>query len=447
MAVLTSVVGFLITLGLIILIHEGGHYLAAKWLGIRVKRFSIGMGKVIASRRAWDTEFALSVLPLGGYVMFEEPHEHPNAPAEIRNALFSNVARWKRAIVIAAGPFMNFLLAFVLFIAVGAIGTKDIVPYLAAAPDTPAARAGIETNDRAVALGGMPVAGLTDLQLEILNRVGEGAVPLTLERAGVPVETTLDLSDFSMKDAVEPGFLFRDVGLRLTGKGVLVGEPIADGPADRAGLKSRDLIRSVNGTPMNLEEFLAAVKASAEKPMKLLIERDGTGEMTITVTPRAVKDEATGTVVGRADLTLMPGIELTTVRHGPIESIRMAFHKVMSLTTVQASAVKGMAEGEVGTDTMQGPVGIAGMAGSAVTAGLSAFLDFVAVLSIAIGFMNLIPIPALDGGQLVILALEGTFRRDLPARVREWLAAGSMALLVLLAIYVTFNDVSRLTGP
>ena len=232
MAVLTSVVGFLITLGLIILIHEGGHYLAAKWLGIRVKRFSIGMGKVIASRRAWDTEFALSVLPLGGYVMFEEPHEHPNAPAEIRNALFSNVARWKRAIVIAAGPFMNFLLAFVLFIAVGAIGTKDIVPYLAAAPDTPAARAGIETNDRAVALGGVPVAGLTDLQLEILNRVGEGAVPLTLERAGVPVETTLDLSDFSMKDAVEPGFLFRDVGLRLTGKGVLVGEPIADGPAD-----------------------------------------------------------------------------------------------------------------------------------------------------------------------------------------------------------------------
>ena len=103
---------------------------------VRVKRFSIGMGKVIASRRAWDTEFALSVLPLGGYVMFEEPHEHPNAPAEIRNALFSNVARWKRAIVIAAGPFMNFLLAFVLFIAVGAIGTKDIVPYLAAAPDT-----------------------------------------------------------------------------------------------------------------------------------------------------------------------------------------------------------------------------------------------------------------------------------------------------------------------
>ena len=164
------------------------------------------------------------------------------------------------------------------------------------------------------------------------------------------------------------------------------------------------------------------------------------------MTPRAEKDGKTGALSGKADLRFAEGVERVTVRRGPIESLSIAVDKVIGLTRFQAEAVGDMAKGELSTENLSGPVGIAGMAGSALTAGLSAFLEFLALISIAIGFMNLIPIPALDGGQLVILGIEALMGRDIPRGVREKLGAVSMALLILLAVYVTVNDVGRLGG-
>ena len=164
------------------------------------------------------------------------------------------------------------------------------------------------------------------------------------------------------------------------------------------------------------------------------------------VTPEAVQDEKTGETIGRANLRYGPSIELVAVRHGPVDSLKLAFDKVARLTAFQFSTVSGMAKGEVSAENLSGPVGIADMAGNAVAAGISAFLEYIALISVAIGFMNLIPIPALDGGQLVILGVEGAIRRDLTKRVKEMLGAASFALLMLLAVYVTMNDVARLSG-
>ena len=161
--------------------------------------------------------------------------------------------------------------------------------------------------------------------------------------------------------------------------------------------------------------------------------------------PKRILDEKTQSAVGRAELRFGPGIEFVTVRLTPLQSLETAFDKVVGLTRFQAAAVGGMAKGEVSTENLSGPVGIAGMAG-ALTAGVSAFLEFVALISIAIGFMNLIPIPALDGGQLVILGIEGLMGRSLARGLKEKLGAVSMALLLLLAVYVTMNDIGRLGG-
>ena len=176
MGVLLSVVGFLITICVIVLIHEGGHYLAAKWLGFAVKRFSIGMGKVLWRFRRWDTEFAVSLLPIGGYVMFEE--DEAGLSEAQRRRLFERGPRWKRAIVIAAGPLMNFVLAVALYAAAGAIGVEDIAPYVAAKPGTQAEAQGVAPMDRVIAVEGERIEGISDFNLALIERAGEPAVTM-----------------------------------------------------------------------------------------------------------------------------------------------------------------------------------------------------------------------------------------------------------------------------
>lgn len=464
---LFAVAGFLLTIGIVVIIHEGGHYLAAKWLGFAVRRFSIGMGKVLWRRRAWDTEFALSLLPIGGYVAFEgdedderlvprspdeppqppRPPKSPDEPPRARGILFDTGPRWKKAVVVAAGPLMNFVLAVVLFAAVGAIGVTDIAPYVAPLPDGQAARQGVVMMDRVTAVDGRPIAGISDFNSTLLEQVGRSDVTIEFDRAGEKVVRHFDLSGISLSDAAaSKGLVFPKLGFRLAGRGVMLADVVKGGPAERAGLKPGDQILTVMGEAATMENFAGAIRANPGRTVTLTV-RSLTGSdapRTVELTPRVHRDAATGTVSGRADLRYGPGIEQVVVRRGPVESIAIAVDKVAGLTRFQAEAVEGMAKGEVSTENLSGPVGIAGMAGSALTSGFTPFLEFVALISIAIGFMNLIPIPALDGGQLVILALEGVMGRSFSKGVKEKLAMVSMALLILLAVYVTINDVGRL---
>lgn len=449
LSVLFAVLGFLLTIGIVVLIHEGGHYLAAKWLGFAVRRFSVGMGKVLWRGRAWDTEFALSLLPIGGYVAFEEEEKREDG-TPVKGILFEKGPRWRRAVVIAAGPLMNFVLAVALFTASGAIGTTDLAAYVSAAPNSQAAAQGIEPMDRVTEVAGRPIAGITDFNAALLEETGRSDVAITFDRAGAPFVRHFDMSGVTLDDATKTkGLIFPKLGFLPAGRGVLVAEALPGGPAAKAGLAKGDMILRINGEAADFQSFASLIRTHAGKPLALEVQSflaENAPVRSLTMTPRAEKDEKTGEVSGKADIRFAQGFERVTVRRGPVESLAIAVDKVIGLTRFQAEAVGGMAKGELSTENLSGPVGIAGMAGSALTAGLSAFLEFLALISIAIGFMNLIPIPALDGGQLVILGVEALMGRDIPRGVREKLGMASMAILLFLAVYVTMNDVGRLGG-
>ena len=206
MTILITIFAFILTIGLIVLIHEGGHYLAAKALGIEVRRFSIGMGPVLAKFNAWKTEFAVSALPIGGYVAFVEGEE--SDPPERKAVLFETGPRWKRAVICVAGPLMNFILAVMLYAGVGALGVEDVVPYVTPVENSQAANAGVETFDRPVAVNGRRVGGLTDFNLALISELGERDVEITFERGEAAYTAAFDLSKLS-------GIRAEDMRLRL----------------------------------------------------------------------------------------------------------------------------------------------------------------------------------------------------------------------------------------
>lgn len=458
---LFALVGFLITIGVIVLIHEGGHYLAAKWCGFAVKRFSIGFGPVIARFRAWDTEFALSVLPLGGYVMFDEGPENPT-PAE-KAHLMEHGPRWKRAIVIAAGPLMNFILAVILFAATGAMGVQDIVPYVAPKAGSQAEALGVEPLDRVTAVGGRRVSGVTDLNFALVAHQGEADVPIEFERAhlsyGLPGETSgaaagkpevyvrhFDLTDVTPEQIeANKGFAFPAAGLLLTGRGVMISDVNAGSAAERAGFAKGDLVVEAAGRPADMTAFAQAIREHPGRAVAFSVRR-ADGLHKIELVPDSRRDEKTGADIGFAGVRYQPSIEFTTVRYSPLESVELAVWKVSRLTKIQADAVAGMAEGTVSTDNLSGPVGIASAAGDAARGGAAALIEFIALISVAVGFMNLIPIPALDGGQLVVLGIEGAMRRDLPKSAKEKIAAVGAAILIAIFLFCTWNDLGRAFG-
>lgn len=253
LSVLLSLAGFLLTIGIVVMIHEGGHYLAAKWLGFGVKRFSIGMGRVLWRRRAWDTEFAVSLLPIGGYVAFEEADELREQGREPTGVLFDSGPRWKKAIVVAAGPLMNFVLAVMLFTASGAIGVRDIAPYVEPAPASQAQTQGVDAMDLVTAVDGRRIVGVMDFNSALLEHTGEADVPVTFSRAktGETYVRHFDLSGLSLDEAAKTnGFVLQKLGFLLAGAASRFSRlRLTDRPPRRASSRATSLKRSTAAAP------------------------------------------------------------------------------------------------------------------------------------------------------------------------------------------------------
>lgn len=440
MTFLLGLVGFLLTIGIIVIIHESGHFLTAKFFNIKVTRFSFGMGPVLWRRKRGETEYCLSAFPLGGYVQMAEETD-PNLAESDRSRLYSRQARWKRGLVLFAGPATNFILAFVLYVMIGAIGTPDFASVVGTPPaKTQAAAEGVRQGDRVLAVDGVPVVGMTDLNVELLSHSGNVDIPLKFSRDGEVFVRHFSLEDMNVDDMGRELPIVR-LGLVPMLRDPVVAKAFKDSPAKKAGLKTGDRILAVNGRKVGtVGEAVDAIRATP---------RDANVRMTLAYieTPEAVREveivpvTSDGRTVVGIQIAALP--EMVVVRLSPLDAVASGWRKVKSITQLQAKGMSQMATGEASTKNITGPIGIADMAGSAVRSGFVPFLDYLALISIAIGFMNLLPVPMLDGGQLVVLGLEGLRRRDFSAKTREWIGKAGIFLMLLLFVFAMNNDLTR----
>ncbi|WP_039788274.1 RIP metalloprotease RseP [Herbaspirillum huttiense] len=451
MNLLHTLIAFFVALGTLVVVHELGHYLVARWCGVKVLRFSVGMGRVIWSRRFGrdQTEWALSVLPLGGYVKMLDAREQPleDIPEADLKREFTRQSVWRRIAIVAAGPIANFLLAILLFAGLYMHGVPEPVPVLrAATAQTAAYQAGLRAGDRITAINGAPVQVWSEVRWKLMQLVLEKAdARIDVERPNpngsgkLLNSVTLRLGGIDSNE-LEGDFLAK-LGLSLARPPAVLGK-IMEGPAKMAGLEKGDLILAVNGAP--IKDGLALVelvRASPGKPLTLHGLR-GQSEFDIAVTPDTLTDN--GKTIGRIKVEVPLAPEMATVSDGPLTAVAKGAQRTLDTSVMTIKMIGKMIIGQVSLKNITGPITIADYAGQTARVGLVSYLSFLAFISISLGVMNLLPIPVLDGGHLLYYALEILTGRPVSERFGEIAQRAGLGLLMALMLVAAFNDIVRL---
>jgi regulator of sigma E protease len=456
---MTTLLAFLLTLGVLIVVHEYGHYRVAVACNVKVLRFSIGFGKVVFTRRwgADQTEFVLSMLPLGGYVRMLDEREEPVPPQELHRA-FNRKPLWQRTAVVAAGPLANLGLAVLLYAAASWFGIQEPKAVLSApAAGSVAEKAGLRSGDwvREWSSDGsqwQDVQSLTDLRWRLTQA--------SLESQSIQVGVTdrdgrgrrvvlLDTASLQAKD-VDAQFA-RRLGLSAPFSEAVLGEVKAGGPAEAAGLLKGDRVLRVDGQliadAQSLREIIrAAVKDGQPQTLRWTIERAGQVRE-ITVLPK-VSDGGTADArkVGRIEAFVGAAPEMVLVRKDVIDGLVGGVSKTWEMSTLTLKMIGRMLIGEASVRNLSGPLTIADYAGQSVQQGLAYYLAFLALVSVSLGVLNLLPLPMLDGGHLMYYLFEAVTGRPVPERWLERLQRGGIAVLLMMMSVALFNDVARLLG-
>lgn len=448
--------GFLVAVCLLVTVHEFGHYWVARRLGFKVLRFSVGFGRPLWKRTAGpdQTEYVLAAIPLGGYVKLLDEREGP-VPADQLSRAFTRRPHWQRIAVLLAGPAFNFLFAILVLTGMLMVsGITEIKPLIGTVPDgSPAQRAGVHSGDEILSINGRRIAGAEGVVLALIDGVSSGEpVQLEVRGSGGTRKATLQIgSDAERRRLSNPDQLLAGLGLPFAQFAVppILGSVIADGPGARAGLQAGDRVLAINGEPVNdFREVVERVSAHPGETLSLRIRRDD-GERTVPVT--AAAETVNGQRVGRIRVGMLPTEQFAPglVRHidlGPVAAFGQACDRAWSLTVMQARLLWRMLLGRVSLKNISGPLTIAQMAGETALAGISAFLSFLVLVSLALGFMNLLPIPILDGGQIVIQAIE--WLKGSPLSERAQLAGQQLGIMLVVALLgiALFNDIVRQLG-
>lgn len=445
MSLLYTILAFALALGPLIVLHELGHYLVARACGVKVLRFSIGMGRVVWSHRFGpdQTEWAISALPLGGYVKMldsRDPETAPKDESELHRE-FTRQSVWRRIAIVAAGPLANFLVAIGLMAVLFMHGVEEPSARLRAAPQGTAAQlAGVRGGDTVVAVNGNPVQSWAELRWQIIHAtVDKTDARLELRaQGGGGYSATIPAERIAKLDV--EGDVTQALGLDLWRARPRIEKVLPGGAGERAGLQAGDLVLRADGKAV--EDGLAfteTMRAAAGRTVQLDVERAGR-VVALAVTPE--KDAASGR--GVAKVMLSQPVEMVTVSSGPFEAIAKGAERTWETSVMTIKMIGRMITGEASWKNVTGPITIADYAGQTARIGLATYLQFIAFISISLGVMNLLPIPVLDGGHLLYYSLEVLTGRPLPARVGEYAQRFGVGLLFMLMALAVFNDLVRL---
>lgn len=452
MNLLHTLAAFAVALGCLIVVHELGHYTVARWCGVKVLRFSIGFGKPLWRRIAGRdrTEWVISAFPLGGYVKMLDEREGEVDPREAARA-FNRQSVGKRFAIVAAGPVSNFLLAIVLYWVLFMHGIPGMKPVVGDVPPaTAAATAGIARGDTIVRIDGEAVPTWQDARWLLLQHAvqKEGVRLEVRNAAGEAGVRNLDLSGLEASDL--EGDFMRVLGLTRFQPPLksVIGTVVAGSPAERAGLKPGDEILSVNGHPApQWEDVVRAIRGAPGTALELRVRReDGTGQ-TLHATPDVATDR--GEKIGRigagprVDPAVMAGL-VSEVRYGPLASLAKAAYKTWDTSVFSLKMLGKMVVGEVSLRNLSGPITIADYAGQSAQNGWVSYCLFLALISISLGVLNLLPVPLLDGGHLMYYTFEFFKGSPVSDKAMEIGQQVGMALLVMLMAFALYNDINRL---
>ncbi|MBP7665224.1 MAG: RIP metalloprotease RseP [Burkholderiaceae bacterium] len=453
---ITTVLAFLLTLGVLIVVHEYGHYRVAVACGVKVLRFSVGFGQVLWRRQKSPnhTEFVLSALPLGGYVRMLDEREGPVAPHE-QHMAFNRKPLKQRAAIVLAGPLANLALAVLLYASAHWIGVEEPKAVLGApVVGSVAERAGLRAGDWVQARQNADgewedVRSLNDLRWHVTQSLMLGqALQLQVTdaagRGARQVRLGLDELGAQEMDAE----LVKRVGLGGAFSEPVMGEVKAGGPAAAAGLRQGDRVLRVDGVAVAdaqslRERIRGAVQGSDGKPMAWHIERDGQVRL-LDITPRAVRDG--DRTLGRVDAFIGAPAAMVTVQLGPVEGLVQGAQRTWEVSSLTLRMIGRMLIGEASLKNLSGPLTIADVAGQSVQQGLAYYLGFLALVSVSLGVLNLLPLPMLDGGHLMYYIFEALTGRPVSETWLARLQRGGVAVLLMMMSVALFNDVARLLG-
>ncbi|WP_423192013.1 RIP metalloprotease RseP [Cupriavidus sp. H18C2] len=458
-----TVIAFIVALCVLIFVHEMGHYLAARACGVKVLRFSIGFGRPLArwvSKGRDRTEWTLAAIPLGGYVkMLDERERDPETDPPIDAAelprAFNRQPVGKRFVIVAAGPLANFALAIALYLVLFAGGMREPVPVLSTpAAGTVAAEAGVRDGDRVLSLAANgqtePVRSWNDLRMAVFAQgFGDARAVLRVRGAdGAERDVTLGrLPDTGGNPEQDP---LATLGLALKGGPVTITEIVADSAAQRAGLRAGDKVLAWQGQPLTQAgELIRGVRARPGQDVTLGIERGGQ-RLDVAVKLDAApggKSDADGTpaaTVGKLGAALNQAVQTEVVRYPFTQALARAADQVWDTSTLSLKLLGKMLVGQASLQNLSGPLTVADYAGRAANMGWQPFVSFLALVSVSLGVLNLLPIPVLDGGHLLYYCVEFLTGRPVPDHWQAMLQKVGIACILLLTSLALFNDVSRL---
>ncbi|MES2662090.1 MAG: RIP metalloprotease RseP [Pseudomonadota bacterium] len=443
--------GFIVALGILIAVHEWGHFYVARRVGVRVLRFSIGFGPVLLRRfDKHGTEFCLSLIPLGGYVRLLDSRNEPVAE-EDASFDFNRKTPAQKIAVLAAGAGVNLIFAVLIFWAVLLQGVTYLIPVVEQVkPLSLAEQAGLKPNDRLLKINDEAMLGWGDIAYQVI-KLGGSTDPLnwTVERDGQPLQIRMQLNDLIIDNKVAEDPI-KALGLtpKISPFESVIGQVVEGEVAERGGLKIGDRITQINETPIaNWSDMVAEVQKLPNKSARFLIERENQQqEVLLKIGERDLDSGESVGYIGAAPEALDEKLESQWIgveSYGVFESLQQALKKTISLSGLILHSFGKMIVGQMSLDTLSGPITIAQVAGETAISGLQTFLNFLAYLSISLGVINLLPIPVLDGGHILMTMIEAIRRKPLSLRAQQIgmsLGIGLISTFMLLAIY---NDLIR----